>query len=178
MLAMPDMEPTETKAEALSLEAEGFRRFYDDALPRVYGYLLRRCGGSSSVAEDLTQETFLAAVTELRRGRRIDAPLPWIYGIARHKLLDHYRRRERHARRSDREPDAVLASVQNETDDRALVALAAVPAAQRIALVLRHVDGLSVPEVAAALGRSVEAVESLLARGRVGFRQAYGEAAR
>ena len=63
----------------------------------------------------------------------------------------------------------------HETDDRALAALAAVPAAQRVALVLRHVDGLSVPEVATALGRSIEAVESLLARGRVGFRRAYAE---
>jgi RNA polymerase sigma-70 factor, ECF subfamily len=178
MLAMPDLEPTGAKVEGLGLQADGFRRFYDDALPRVYGYLLRRCGGSVSVAEDLTQETFLAAVTELRRGRHIDAPIAWIYGIARHKLLDHYRRQERHVRRSGHYPDAVLVSAQSETDDRAIVALAAVPAAQRIALVLRHVDGLSVPEVAAILGRSVEAVESLLARGRVGFRQAYGEAAR
>jgi DNA-directed RNA polymerase specialized sigma24 family protein len=40
---------------------------------------------------------------------------------------------------------------------------------------LRHLDGLSVPEVAATLERSVEAVESLLARGRVSFRRAYTE---
>jgi RNA polymerase sigma-70 factor (ECF subfamily) len=44
---------------------------------------------------------------------------------------------------------------------------------QRAALVLRHLDGYSVPEVAAALGRSVEATESLLARGRRHFRRAY-----
>ena len=178
MLAMPDMEPVGTKAEALGLDGDGFRRFYDDALPRVYGYLLRRCGGSVSVAEDLTQETFLAAVSELRRGRRIEAPVPWVYGIARHKLLDHYRRQERGARDTRSESETSVAVTPDEVDDRALAALAAVPASQRIALVLRHVDGLSVPEVAAALGRSVEAVESLLVRGRVGFRRAYAEAQR
>ena len=49
--------------------------------------------GSVTVAEDLAQETFLAAVAELKRGRAVETPLPWIFGIARHKLLDHYRRR-------------------------------------------------------------------------------------
>src|SRR3990170_1362612 len=72
-----------------------FRVFYEDALPRIYGYFLNRCGGSPAVAEDLTQETFLAAVGEIKRGVRIEAPLAWIYGIARHKLMDHYRSRER-----------------------------------------------------------------------------------
>ena len=57
------------------------------------------------------------------------------------------------------------AGSMDDSDGRAITALAFVPGDQRIALVLRHVDGLSVPEVAAALGRSVEAAESLLARG-------------
>ena len=46
---------------------------------------------------------------------------------------------------------------------------------QRAALVLRHMEGLSVPELAQVLGRSVEAAESLLSRGRVGFKRAYLE---
>jgi RNA polymerase sigma-70 factor (ECF subfamily) len=149
-----------------------FRAFYEAALPRVYGYLAHRCG-SSTVAEDLAQETFLAAVVELRKGTVVEAPLPWIFGIARHKLIDHYRRSERLelAGRPNEEPGPEL-----DSDGRALAALASLPPAQRLALVLRHVDGLSVPEIADALGRSVEAVESLLARGRVGFRRAYLEA--
>ena len=40
---------------------------------------------------------------------------------------------------------------------------------------LRHLDGLSVPDIAEALGRSVESVESLLSRGRKSFRRAYQE---
>ncbi len=172
VLAMFDRVFDYDVAERLDLDAEGFRRFYEVALPRVFGYLVHRCG-SVALAEDLTQETFLAAVAELKKGRGVDAPLPWIFGIARHKLLDHYRREKRAARHTGEVLEPVLLPV--ETDDRVLSALAAVPPAQRIALLLRHADGLSVPEVAAALGRSVEAVESLLARGRSGFRRAYGE---
>lgn len=148
-------------------------RFYEVALPRVYGYLLRRCG-SVSVAEELAQETFVAAVVELKKGRGVAAPMAWIFGTARHKLLDHYRREERHSHHAGARPIVEPAPVQ--TAERALSALAAVPPSQRIALVLRHADGLSVPEVAAALDRSVEAVESLLVRARAGFRRAYGEA--
>ena len=156
-------------------EPQAFAAFYDEALPRIYGYFVHRCGRGAAVAEDLTQETFLAAVVELRKGRRVDAPLPWIHGIARHKLIDHYRRE---ARQQDA---TVVDEVPHEPSggdrERVLHALRAVPPQQRAALVLRHMEGLTVPELALVLGRSVEAAESLLARGRVCFRRAYREEA-
>ena len=153
----------------MGIEPTDFRTFYEDALPRVYGFLVRRCA-SAAVAEELTQETFLAAVVELRKGKSPDEPLAWVLGIARHKLVDDYRRTRREAPLGDEN-----ATVDESGDGRGIAALSAVPRDQRIALVLRHVDGMSVPEVASALGRSVEAAESLLARGRAAFRAAYAE---
>ncbi len=164
--------------QQLHADSESFRAFYREALPIVYGYLLHRCGGSADVAEDLTQETFLAAVSELRRGRRVEHPLAWVVGIARHKLIDHYRRRERAERlfsAGDVEPLEAPAEGTEAVRERTIAALARVPAAQRAALVLRHLDGFTVPEVAGALGRSIEAVESLLVRGRASFKRAYLE---
>jgi len=180
MIAMPSTGRAMREGQALGLDEAAFRTFYDEALPRVYGYLLHRCGGVVPTAEDLTQETFLAAVRELRSGRRVDSPIPWIYGIARHKLVDHYRRQERCERviAADESSGSVPAHVSSADGprERLMEALASVPAAQRAALVLRHVDGFSVPEVAAALDRSVEAVESLLTRARTSFRRTYREA--
>jgi RNA polymerase sigma-70 factor, ECF subfamily len=174
MLAMQAIEPD--SAGPLAADDGGsFRRFYDEALPLVYGYLVRRCGGSAATAEDLTQETFLAAVAELRKGRRVEAPVPWVLGIARHKLLDHYRRQSRRERTIELDDEHELVSSVPDVDDVAVAALARVPASQRAALVLRHLDGFSVPECATALGRSIEAVESLLVRGRTSFRRAYAE---
>jgi RNA polymerase sigma-70 factor, ECF subfamily len=182
VIAFMQLPAQEAEEEApLGLDPESFRAFYDDALPRVYGYFLHRCGGSVPVAEDLTQDTFLAAVAELKKERRVKTPAAWIYGIARHKLLDHYRRQERDERsvRAAREVEVggeVL--VVDDSDDgreRAIAALASVAPTQRAALVLCYVDGFSASEAAAMLDRSVEAVESLLARGRQGFRQAYLE---
>jgi len=165
------------------IEAGSFAAFAERALPRIYGYFLRRCGGVATVAEDLTQETFLAAIGELRRRGTVADPLPWLYGIARHKLLDHYRRRGRGLDalvpwRDGVEGGAVRPppDLGPEDDyDRLVAALARLPAAQRAVVVLRHLDGLSVPATAAAVGKSVHAVESLLARGRVNLRRALAE---
>src|SRR3972149_7997714 len=90
--------PTE-ESEVLLSQRDDFRAFYEEALPRVYTYLFHRCGGSVSVAEDLTQETFLAAVAEIKKGKHVNAAVPWVLGIAKHKLLDHYRRQKREERR-------------------------------------------------------------------------------
>lgn len=181
MIVTPSTDRFTGAVPAPGLDAQAFQAFYARALPRVYGYLLHRCGGVVATAEDLTQDTFAAAVAELRRGRRVDAPLPWVIGIARHKLLDHYRRQERADRvtidDSTLIEDAPLDADAEEARERAIEALDRVPAAQRAALVLRHMDGCSVPEIAQAMGRSVEAVESLLARGRAGFRRSYRKSA-
>src|SRR5260221_7392421 len=70
------MELMEQEAEGLGLDGASFCAFSDDALPRVYGYFLHRTGGSPALAEDLTQETFLAAVRELKKGSAPRRPSP------------------------------------------------------------------------------------------------------
>ncbi|MBC6461168.1 RNA polymerase sigma factor, partial [Actinomadura sp. HBU206391] len=70
---------------------------YDAALPEVYGYLLSRCG-QRPLAEDLTAETFLAAVQACRVHTPVHLNTAWLIGVARHKLVDHWRRAEREAR--------------------------------------------------------------------------------
>jgi RNA polymerase sigma-70 factor (ECF subfamily) len=164
---------------ALDASPGSFAAFYDQALPRIYGYFVHRCGGSTAVAEDLTQDTFLAVVVELKRGKRVRTPTAWVYGIARHKLLDHYRREERANRElaseSEEEGADLVVADQAQARERAVAALGAVAASQRAALVLCYVDGYSMPDAARLLGKSPKAVESLLARGRESFKRAYLE---
>jgi RNA polymerase sigma-70 factor (ECF subfamily) len=184
MFVIPFMEISPPRAEAkLGLDARSFGAFYDDAVSHIYGYFLHRCGGSVTMAEDLTQETFLAAVAELAKDRRVTAPTAWIRGIARHKLLDHYRREERVERslaaawEAEQLEAELVVEDRHETRERAVQALASVAASQRAALVVCYLDGYSVPEAARLLGKSAEAVESLLARGRQSFKRAYLEEA-
>jgi RNA polymerase sigma-70 factor, ECF subfamily len=155
---------------------------YHRTLPRVYGYLLPRCA-STVVAEDLTAETFMAAVAALAEGRvrAADVIAAWLIGVARHKLVDHWRRSAREQRGL-----AAVAVLAEEAGDpweehldvqAAHAALARLPGPQRAALTLRYLDGLPVAEVAAVLGRSLHATETLLARARAALRRIYREEA-
>ena len=149
---------------------------YDVALPQVHGYLLGRCG-QRALAEDLTAETFLAAAEGVRAETPPEVTTGWLIGIARHKLVDHWRRQDveqRHLR--------VLAGEQRDEHDPwderidamlARAVLAELGAHHRAALTLRYLDGLSVPEVAEHLERGVEATETLLVRARRAFRSVY-----
>jgi len=155
--------------------SEVFRALYAESLPFVYGYLLHRVGGNVPVAEDLTQETYVAAIGQLRTSGA-SASVPWLLGVARHKLVDHFRRLAREEAKltlvtSQPAPDAWLWS--DMPGDQVLASLNALPSLQRAALALRYLDDLPVPEVAGLLGRSVHATESLLARGRDGLRRHY-----
>jgi RNA polymerase sigma-70 factor, ECF subfamily len=151
---------------------------YRRALPQVYGYLLPRCG-STAVAEDLTAETFMAAVAAVRQPGAEEVSVAWLVGVARHKLVDHWRRAARE-QRSQAAAAAERAAVDDPWDEwldatAAHAALSRLPPQQRAALTLRYLDGLPVAEVAGHLGRTLHATETLLVRARAALRRAYLE---
>jgi RNA polymerase sigma-70 factor (ECF subfamily) len=152
---------------------------YDEALPHVYGYLFHRVG-EVALAEDLTSEVFLAAARSLGDGSPADPTLPWLIAVARNKLVDHWRRRaseDRRLRALHQEHATGGEVFRDATEEgRALETLRLLPAQYQAALALRYIDGLPVPEVAAELGRTLHATESLLARARAKFRTLYTEA--
>jgi RNA polymerase sigma-70 factor (ECF subfamily) len=150
---------------------------YDEALPMVYGYLLRRCG-RATLAEDLCAQTFLAAVRTIRREDAASPSVPWLIGVARHKLVDHWRAQAR----EERGLALVEAGSGPDVDDpwdarldalRARGTLDSLAAHHRAALTLRYLDDLPVAEVAAHLERGLHATEALLVRARRAFRRAY-----
>jgi RNA polymerase sigma-70 factor (ECF subfamily) len=151
---------------------------YRAALPQVYGYLLPRCG-SVADAEDLTAETFMAAIAALKRPDPPSVSVAWLIGVARHKLVDHWRR-------SERERHGLAAVGPDQPDDpwkelldtsAAYSALARLPGPQRAALSLRYLDGLTVTEIADHLDRTVRGTETLLVRARAALRRIYREEA-
>ncbi|GAB3925672.1 RNA polymerase sigma24 factor [Microlunatus endophyticus] len=149
---------------------------YDEALPAVFGYLLSR-SGSRTLAEDLTAETFVAAMGSLRARTTSQPTVAWLIGIARHKLVDHWRRAERDER-AIRVLSGGLVGPEDPWESeidaiRARGVLMRLGAPHRAALTLRYLDGLSVPEVAAHLDRTIHATEALLVRARAAFRRSY-----
>ncbi|TFV58244.1 sigma-70 family RNA polymerase sigma factor [Mycobacterium sp. PS03-16] len=151
---------------------------YDEALPVVYGYFVRRCPDRGT-AEDLTSETFLAAMDAARRGTAATLSVPWLVGVARHKLADHYRRRhDRHSVPVPELPEPAQPADDWDAELDRIVAesvLARLPEQHRTVLTLRYLDGCSVPECADLIGRTVHATEALLVRARRAFRAHYPE---
>jgi RNA polymerase sigma-70 factor (ECF subfamily) len=151
---------------------------YDAALPEVYGYLLSRCG-QRALAEDLTAETFLAAVDACARSAPPDLSVAWLIGVARHKLADHWRRVAREER-GLRVVAGERIEPEDPWDERLEVLLArevldSLGPHHRAALTLRYLDGLPVAEVAECLDRTLHATEALLVRARSAFRKSYAD---
>ena len=181
------VEPRAEPDRRLELERifgdEGaFRSWYEVAARRLYAYLFGRCGGDASLAEDLTQQAFLQAVRHRDSFDGRSDPMTWLIAIGRNRLIDHLRQQEREERRRLRLvvreiPASRSSGTMRSHDERADIvdALRRLPAGQRAALILHHVDDLSIREVATTLHRTEGAVEALLSRGRARFREIYEE---
>lgn len=172
---LPARRQRPTAQAALDTPA-GFRAFYDDALPCVFKNLLRKCNGDRALAEDLTQETFLAAARQVRQGRTDELSVAWLMTVAQNKFVDHLRQR----RRDERNLAAVWQNGEHDElrrwrrdRDRATAReeLEDLPEMQRRALILFYLQDLTVAQTAGELGKSVRATESLLARGRDALRR-------
>jgi RNA polymerase sigma-70 factor (ECF subfamily) len=148
---------------------------YREALARIAqrlrGYLRRRMQSLPDDLEDLVQETLLAL--HIQRGTH-DPSVPvshWVLAIARHKLVDLWRRRGRQDALHDplddlddtRMPQAVADEGPTQRDLSRL--LATLPAAQQQAIVLTKIEGLSVIEASQRTGASVAAIKVQVHRG-------------
>ena len=163
---------------ALCADERAFSSWYEDALPRVYGFILGRTGGDSTLAEEIVAQAFMEAVRARNQFDGRSDPVTWICSIARNRLLDHYRRlareQTRHLRLIVTDLNATDAVEWDQVDQREAIlgVLAALAPLERSALMLRYLDGYSVRETARLIGRSEAATESLLARARERARSA------
>ena len=135
----------------------------------LLGYLYRMTGGDRALAEDLVQEAFLRVLRSIGQYRHPRPFKPWLYAITTNLARDHYKRAEtRHAadvqldKEMTRGPDARPEDrlVANQEAQQVAAAVMTLPAHQREALVLRYYQGLSLAEVASALGVPVGTVKS------------------
>lgn len=137
--------------------------------------------GQRELAEDLTGDVFMRMLSALPRYRPTGVPFrAWLYGIARHRLVDYYRKeggREglplEQAERRDHSgsTDPALLAEDILSLERIQQALAQLSEPQREVIALRFLSELSVQEVAAVLGKSENAVKALQHRGLAALRR-------
>lgn len=142
-------------------------------VPRAQAQAFRLLGDGAE-AEDVVQEAMLRLWRIAPDWRSGEAQVStWLYRVVANLCTDRLRKRPRAgvaledvAEPEDPAPGAEARLQETARHDALRTAIADLPDRQRLALTLRHFDGASNPEIAAALGVSVEAVESLTARAK------------
>jgi RNA polymerase sigma-70 factor (ECF subfamily) len=150
-------------------DPEAFGRIYDRYLDLVFRYAYHRLG-DRSLAEDITSETFVRALRRLDsltyQGRDVGA---WLVTITRNLVLDHLKS-SRHRmeivtddlRQADRATDGPEAAVlEHLTNTAVLRCVRQLGAEQQECVVLRFLQGLSVAETAAIMGKNEGAIKAL-----------------
>lgn len=142
-----------------------YARLYDRFAPMVHGLLLTRV--ARDVADDLVQDVFLKALTDLTTLRDDTRFGGWIAAIARSRAADHYRRTRERSDENERLEAAAVpeAATARAEAHAALSALRSLPDAYRETLALRLVEGMTGPEIAMRTGLSHGSVRVNLHRG-------------
>jgi RNA polymerase sigma-70 factor, ECF subfamily len=145
-----------------------YARYADDVLNYV-----RSIVRDHHEAEDITHNVFAKLITAINRYEERAVPFAaWITRVARNAALDHLRARRQIPVDEVRTTDPGDKGVELERRQCLQEALAGLPEEQRRVLLLRHVVGLSPPEIAERLGRTESSVHGLHHRGRARLRAA------
>ncbi len=172
-----DNDPQATRLRALvdlakQGDAEAFGQLYEHYVSGVFRFVYYRVG-SQQLAEDLTSETFVRGLRAIQRfnwqGKDFGA---WLTTIARNLVADHFKSsRSRLEIVSDTIPEGKTHAPSPEQEVLALIsnemlfeAVSSLPTEQRDCILMRFIQGLSIAQTAAAMGRSEGAIKQLQLR--------------
>ncbi|AZO03369.1 MULTISPECIES: sigma-70 family RNA polymerase sigma factor [unclassified Mesorhizobium] len=161
---------------AIAGDERAYANFLHRIAALVRGFVRRKIVQGGVDPEDVVQETLLAIHVK-RHTWRPDAPvLPWVYAIARFKLIDAFRRRGRRIEVEIDEIAETFAEPETETVSERDInrALEGLPPTQRSVVSSISVDGHSIGETAAKLGVSETAVRVSLHRGLAAIAKRFG----
>ena len=166
------------------------RAVIDDTFTKAFDHLFMRCGrvafrllGDQGAAEEVAGEAMARAYAHWGRVSTLPHRDAWVLRVATNLAIDRGRRRARAVPRPDTEIDLELGEVEDVATTEQLTvlrltllaALGELPRRQREVVVLRHMTGLSEPEVAAATGLALGTVKTHLRRGLIALRRSLSE---
>lgn len=152
-------------------DSEAAKMLTQRLTPRIYAHAHRMLRNQAD-AEDVAQEAMLRLWRIAPEWRQGEAKVTtWLYRVVANLCTDRLRRARTKPLDAVAEPEDGAASVAQQMQTRARIdalhgALATLPDRQREAVVLRHIEGLANPEIAEIMQISIEATESLTARGK------------
>jgi RNA polymerase sigma-70 factor (ECF subfamily) len=161
-------------------DGRAFEVLYERHKGATYRYFLRHAGGQAATADELHQDLWLKIIGARERYEAHAKFSTWLYTLARHRMIDHWRARDgvslasledaeilpeaeaSLAQLRDGTNDPLGASIDSEARQRLFAALADVPTLQRDAFLLHIEGGLSLEEIAGLTAASAETVKSRL----------------
>lgn len=170
-------------------DEEAFEQFFEAYFHAVYRFALARVGQETELAKEIAQATICTAIEKLATYRGEAALFSWLCSICRFEISGHFRRERRSPPQVELVEDgpvrAILESLPAGLDDpesallrrevsrQVHVTVDHLPPHYGQVLEWKYSDGLSVKEIAARLGTSPKAAESLLTRARQAFRDGF-----
>ncbi|MEM7285837.1 MAG: sigma-70 family RNA polymerase sigma factor [Actinomycetota bacterium] len=142
-----------------------FAQLYDAHVDEVYRYVHRRCQ-DHSLAEDVTQDTFMTAIRTVEDPSTIS--IGWLITVARNKLFDVFRRQLTHEEKLQLVANDPAGASEIDIAERLRVeaALGVLPMHYRLVLTLHYINGMTVRDIATELDKSLKSVEGLITRAR------------
>jgi len=181
----PDSRDQAQEAQLMARLRQGdtsaLEQLYLRYVDRLYSLVFHQVGRNKSVAEDIVQETFLAALNSAGKFRGQSKPYTWLCSIAYHKVNDFYRRQERQAKRGMQPPEIgavdleqirdnelpALSEIESEETRQVVkAAVSRLPLDYRQVLIFKYVEQMPVSEISEIMRRSPKSVEGLLTRAR------------
>jgi RNA polymerase sigma-70 factor (ECF subfamily) len=162
--------------EQAKRDPEAFGQLYDNYFGKIYSYIYRKTG-DRQVAEDLTADTFMKALANIKGYKYTGQPfVAWLYRIAANLVADHYRSRRVTAPLDE---GMQVAATEGDPEEAALAAddqLAMARAIQTLSpdqqdvILLRFSSGLKLKEIAEVVGKTEGAVKALMFRALGGLK--------
>jgi RNA polymerase sigma factor (sigma-70 family) len=159
---------------------DAFAAIHTRYCDRLVAFARRLLSGTGHDAEDVVQDAFIRALAGLRSTDNEMHLRPWLYMIVRNRAMDELRKPARVAAELDEvahlrpaeDSDPVLRAIERELLGDVVAGIGRLPERQRMALVMRELEGATHAEMSQALGTSVPATKSLLVRARGALQEA------
>jgi len=148
---------------------------YNAHADRIYALVFNQVDRNHEVAQDIVQETFVAALKSAANFRGQSKVYTWLCSIANKKVSDFYRRQKRQAKYQTIKTleldqsgngDALASTLSEEKHEATRQVLFSLPLHYRQVLILKYVEEMPVLEISQIMGRSPKSIEGLLTRAR------------